>query len=93
MKTLQITEANARRFNPDDYECLAGVCPDLSDEEHYENCSLKRLKRSTEPKEALRWRDPKEELPDEAGCDFCRDEHGYTIGNMYVCDKCGRQVP
>ena len=30
---------------------------------------------------------------EEAGCDFCRDEHGYTIGNMYVCDKCGRQVP
>ena len=30
---------------------------------------------------------------EEAGCDFCRDEQGYTIGNMYVCDKCGRQVP
>lgn len=43
--------------------------------------------------EAMRWRDPKQELPDEAGCDFCRDEQGYTIGNMYVCDKCGRQVP
>lgn len=44
-------------------------------------------------KKASRWRDPKEELPEEGGCDFCRDEHGYTIGNMYVCDKCGRQVP
>ena len=28
-----------------------------------------------------------------AGCDYCRDEQGFTIGNMYVCDKCGRQVP
>ena len=28
-----------------------------------------------------------------AGCDHCRDEQGFTIGNMYVCDKCGRQVP
>lgn len=43
--------------------------------------------------EATRWRDPEEELTEEAGCDFCRDEQGYTIGNMYVCDKCGRQVP
>lgn len=43
--------------------------------------------------EAMQWRDPKEELPDEASCDFCRDEQGYAIGNMYVCDKCGRQVP
>lgn len=43
--------------------------------------------------EAIRWRDPKEKLPEKAGCDFCRDEQGYTIGNMYVCDKCGRQVP
>lgn len=34
-----------------------------------------------------------DELPEKAGCDFCRDEQGYTIGNMYVCDKCGRQVP
>lgn len=42
---------------------------------------------------ATRWRDQKEELPEKAGCDFCRDEQGYTIGNMYVCDKCGRQVP
>jgi hypothetical protein len=49
MKTLKITESNAR-FNPDDYECLAGVCPDLSDEEHCENCSLKRLKKMTEEK-------------------------------------------
>ena len=100
MKTLQITEANARQFNPDDYECLAGVCPDLSDEEHCENCSLKRLKPMTEEKafrdkidrveleelmydefyeliaeaikigkakghkEAMRWRDTKEELPE-----------------------------
>ena len=32
------------KFNPDDYECLAGVCPDLSDEEHCETCTLKRLK-------------------------------------------------
>lgn len=43
--------------------------------------------------EAMRCIDQKEELPEEAGCDFCRDEQGYTIGNMYVCDKCGRQVP
>ena len=43
--------------------------------------------------EAMRRRDPKEELPEKAGCDFCRDEQGYTIGNMYICDKCGRQVP
>lgn len=28
-----------------------------------------------------------------AGCDHCRDEQGFTIGNMYICDKCGRQVP
>lgn len=28
-----------------------------------------------------------------AGCDYCIDEQGFTIGNMYVCDKCGRQVP
>ena len=35
----------------------------------------------------------KRELPEKAGCNFCRDEQGYTIGNMYVCDKCGRQVP
>ena len=44
-------------------------------------------------KKAMCFRDSKEELPEKAGCDFCRDEHGYTIGNMYVCDKCGRQVP
>ena len=37
-------EYNARRFNPEDYECLAGVCPDLSDEDHCETCTLKRLK-------------------------------------------------
>lgn len=31
-------------FNPDDYKCLAGVCPDLSDEKHCKTCTLKRLK-------------------------------------------------
>ena len=28
-----------------------------------------------------------------AGCDNCRDEQGFTIGNKYVYDKCGRKVP
>lgn len=37
-------ELPKNKFNPDDYECLAGVCPDLSDDNHCETCILKRLK-------------------------------------------------
>ena len=37
-------DLSENKFNPDDYECLAGVCPDLSDEDHCETCTLKRLK-------------------------------------------------
>lgn len=42
--TEAIKDLPENKFNPDDYECLAGVCPDLSDEEHCETCTLKRLK-------------------------------------------------
>ncbi|KAF5072867.1 hypothetical protein DSECCO2_197550 [anaerobic digester metagenome] len=42
--TEAIKDLSENKFNPDDYECLAGVCPDLSDEEHCETCTLKRLK-------------------------------------------------
>ena len=38
-------DLSENKFNPDDYECLAGVCPDLSDEDHCETCTLKRLKK------------------------------------------------
>ena len=38
-----IKDLSENKFNPDDYECLAGVCPDLSDENHCETCTLKRL--------------------------------------------------
>lgn len=37
-------DLSENKFNPDDYECLAGVCPDLSDDNHCETCTLKRLK-------------------------------------------------
>ena len=42
--TKALKDLSENKFNPDDYECLAGVCPDLSDEEHCETCTLKRLK-------------------------------------------------
>lgn len=38
-------DLSENKFNPDDYECLAGVCPDLSDENHCETCTLKKLKK------------------------------------------------
>ena len=40
-----IKDLSENKFNPDDYECLAGVCPDLSDEDHCETCTLKKLKK------------------------------------------------
>lgn len=35
-----VKDLSANKFNPDDYECFAGVCPDLSDENHCETCTL-----------------------------------------------------
>ena len=40
----EVKDLSEKKFNPDDYECLAGVCPDLSDEDHCETCTLKKLK-------------------------------------------------
>lgn len=42
--TEAIKYLSENKFNPDNYECFAGVCPDLSDEEHCKTCTLKRLK-------------------------------------------------
>lgn len=60
-------------------------------EEDFLTTPISVLRYITEMEQALLIHDvSKNEV---AGCDHCRDEQGFTVGNMYVCDKCGRQVP